>query len=172
LSIARIDPDGYNINRDCGATHTEFISKLVVQNKADLGVALDGDGERVIFCDSKGQVVNGDRIIGLCALDFKERGRLAKNTVVLTSMSNLGLIKALEEATAKAGKTREAQKHAEAYHEMVIPAMAALTQTALSRGSEYIAAQPLSAISSPADRWVNIRLDSSENTCLRHLRLA
>lgn len=92
------DPDGYNINKDCGATHTEFISNLVVQNKADLGIALDGDGDRVIFCDSKGKVVNGDRIIGLCALDFKERGRLAKNTVVVTSMSNLGLIKAMEKA--------------------------------------------------------------------------
>ncbi|HBC89727.1 MAG TPA: phosphoglucosamine mutase [Lentisphaeria bacterium] len=92
------DPDGYNINRECGATHTEFISNLVVQNKADLGIALDGDGDRVIFCDSKGKVINGDRIIGLCALDFKERGRLAKNTVVLTSMSNLGLIKAMEKA--------------------------------------------------------------------------
>ncbi len=95
------DPDGYNINKDCGATHTDYISKLVVQNKADLGIALDGDSDRVIFCDSKGRIVNGDRIIGLCALDFKERGRLAKNTVVVTSMSNLGLIKAMENAGIK-----------------------------------------------------------------------
>ncbi len=95
------DPDGYNINKDCGATHTENISRLVVENKADLGIALDGDGDRVIFCDSKGKVVNGDRIIGLCALEFKERGRLAKNTVVITSMSNLGLIKAMEAAGIK-----------------------------------------------------------------------
>ncbi|MFZ2657170.1 MAG: phosphoglucosamine mutase [Victivallales bacterium] len=92
------DPDGYNINKDCGATHTENLSKLVVQNGADLGIALDGDGDRVIFCDSKGRVINGDRIIGLCALEFKERGRLAKNTVVVTSMSNLGFIRAMESA--------------------------------------------------------------------------
>ena len=92
------EPDGFNINRDCGATHPENISKLVLQHKADVGIALDGDGDRVIFCDSQGRVVNGDRILGLCALDYKERGRLAKNTIVVTSMSNLGLTKAMEKA--------------------------------------------------------------------------
>jgi phosphoglucosamine mutase len=92
------EPDGFNINQDCGATHPENISKLVLHHKADVGIALDGDGDRVIFCDSQGRVVNGDRILGLCALDYKERGRLAKNTIVVTSMSNLGLTKAMEKA--------------------------------------------------------------------------
>ncbi len=92
------EPDGLNINQDCGATHPHNISKLVLQHKADVGIALDGDADRVIFCDSQGRVVNGDRILGLCALDFKDRGRLAKNTIVVTSMSNLGLTKAMEKA--------------------------------------------------------------------------
>ncbi|MEI6425474.1 MAG: phosphoglucosamine mutase, partial [Lentisphaerota bacterium] len=90
------EPDGFNINLNCGATCPQNISKLVLQHKADVGIALDGDGDRVIFCDARGKVVNGDRILGLCALDYKERGRLAKNTIVVTSMSNLGLSRAME----------------------------------------------------------------------------
>ena len=90
------EPDGFNINLNCGATCPQNISKLVLQHKADVGIALDGDGDRVIFCDAQGKVINGDRILGLCALDYKERGRLTKNTIVVTSMSNLGLSKAME----------------------------------------------------------------------------
>ena len=94
---AGVSPDGYNINDKCGATHTDRLSELVRENRADIGVALDGDADRVIFCDETGAVVNGDRIIGICALDYKERGRLRNDTVVVTSMSNLGLSKALYE---------------------------------------------------------------------------
>jgi phosphoglucosamine mutase len=96
-----VAPDGFNINDNCGATHTERLSELVRSNGADIGVALDGDADRVIFCDESGCVVNGDRIIGICALDYKERGRLRNDTVVVTSMSNLGLSKALESAGIK-----------------------------------------------------------------------
>ena len=96
-----IAPDGFNINEDCGATHTERMSALVREHGADIGVALDGDADRVIFCDESGVVVNGDRIIGICALDYKERGRLRNDTVVVTSMSNLGLSKALTDAGIK-----------------------------------------------------------------------
>lgn len=92
------DPDGYNINQDCGATHTEYMAKMVKGHKADLGIALDGDADRVIFCDSQGEIVNGDRIIALCALDFKERGKLVENTVVVTTMTNLGFHKAMQSA--------------------------------------------------------------------------
>lgn len=88
-------PDGYNINHECGATHTEQMSKMVRKHKADLGIALDGDADRVIFCDSKGNIVNGDRVIAMCALDFKERGKLVDNTVVVTTMTNLGFHKAM-----------------------------------------------------------------------------
>ncbi len=92
-----VEPDGYNINKNCGATYPEAISNAVIKHKADIGVALDGDADRVIFCDSKGRTVNGDRIIGICAIDLKKRKRLAKNTVVVTSMSNLGLHNAMRE---------------------------------------------------------------------------
>lgn len=66
-----VEPDGFNINAGCGATHPENMSKLVKEYGADVGISLDGDADRVIFCDADGNVVNGDRIIGLCALDYK-----------------------------------------------------------------------------------------------------
>jgi phosphoglucosamine mutase len=91
-------PNGYNINAECGATFPENAGRLVREHKADVGISLDGDADRVIFCDSEGREVNGDRIIGMCALDYLERGRLRNNTVVITSMSNLGLIKAMKKA--------------------------------------------------------------------------
>ncbi len=96
ISIA-VKPDGHNINDKCGATHTEMLSEKVIEHKADVGIALDGDADRVIFCDASGKEVNGDRIIGLCALDYFERNRLENNSVVITVMTNLGLIKRLEE---------------------------------------------------------------------------
>ncbi len=92
------EPDGYNINHNCGATCPQSISKMVVETGADVGISLDGDADRVIFCDSKGNVVNGDRIIGMCALDFKKTGKLAGNSIAITSMSNLGLHKAMQKA--------------------------------------------------------------------------
>ncbi len=89
-------PDGNNINMNCGATHPENISGLVRQHGANVGISLDGDADRVIFCDEHGNEVNGDRILGMCALDMKKRNRLVKDTLVVTSMSNLGLIKAMK----------------------------------------------------------------------------
>lgn len=91
-------PDGLNINQDCGALYTDKMASMVRAHKADCGIAFDGDADRVIFCDENGEIVNGDRIITMCALDMKEHGRLKNNTVVVTSMSNLGLHKALERA--------------------------------------------------------------------------
>lgn len=93
-----VKPDGHNINKNCGATYSATASALVKEHKADVGISLDGDADRVIFCDANGNEVNGDRIIGMCALDFKERGRLSNNTVVVTSMSNLGLYEAMNNA--------------------------------------------------------------------------
>ncbi|MEM4248104.1 MAG: phosphoglucosamine mutase [Candidatus Nanoarchaeia archaeon] len=99
------EPNGYNINLNCGATHTQTVSEAVIKHGADLGIALDGDADRVIFCDSKGKIVNGDRIIGICALDMKRRKRLAKNTVVVTSMTNLGFHKAMKDHGIKVETT-------------------------------------------------------------------
>ncbi len=90
-----VSPNGININDHCGATVPEHISSLVKQHGADVGIALDGDADRVIFCDSDGEVVDGDRIIGMVALDYRERGKLANGAVVVTSMSNLGLVRAM-----------------------------------------------------------------------------
>jgi len=92
------DPDGFNINKNCGATVPGNISNLVVQNHADVGICLDGDADRVIMLDSNGAIVNGDRILAMCALDYKERGVLSSNTLVTTVMSNLGLIHAMKKA--------------------------------------------------------------------------
>jgi phosphoglucosamine mutase len=91
-------PDGHNINYKCGATYSKHASALVKQHNADLSISLDGDADRVIFCDANGNEVNGDRIIGMVALDFKQRGRLDGNSVVVTNMSNLGLTKAMQKA--------------------------------------------------------------------------
>ena len=93
-----VAPDGININDGCGATHTQKLCETVKDHHADCGIALDGDADRVIFCDAAGEVVDGDRIIGMVALDYKSRGKLANNTVVVTSMSNLGFHRAMHEA--------------------------------------------------------------------------
>jgi phosphoglucosamine mutase len=88
---AFVDPDGYNINENCGAMHPETMGNLVCEHGADLGIAFDGDADRVIFCDAAGNEVDGDRILAMCALNYKKQGLLKKDTLVVTSMSNLGL---------------------------------------------------------------------------------
>src|SRR6478735_389616 len=91
------EPDGLNINEGCGALHPETAGELVRQHGADIGISFDGDADRVIFTDASGQVVSGDRILGLCAIGLKEQGKLRHNTLVATVMSNLGLIEAMRE---------------------------------------------------------------------------
>ena len=84
-------PDGTNINAACGSTHPEKLQEAVKQLGADLGLAFDGDADRLIAVDEQGRLVDGDRVMAVCALDMKARGKLAKDTVVGTVMSNLGL---------------------------------------------------------------------------------
>ena len=96
-----VQPDGLNINRECGALYPQNMGRLVREHGADLGIALDGDADRVIFCDEHGEEVNGDRIIGMVALDYRQSRRLNADTVVVTSMSNLGLHRAMREAGIK-----------------------------------------------------------------------
>jgi phosphoglucosamine mutase len=86
-----VSPDGLNINDRCGAMHPEVISRMVKESGADIGIALDGDADRVIFVDENGSIVDGDRILAACAIAYKKRGLLAQDTVVVTSMTNLGL---------------------------------------------------------------------------------
>ena len=84
-------PDGYNINADCGSQHTEKLCKCVVDNKFDLGIAVDGDGDRIIICDESGHRLDGDQIIAFLATYFKKHNMLKANAVVATVYSNLGL---------------------------------------------------------------------------------
>ncbi len=83
-------PNGLNINKESGSLHPEKLKERVLKEKADLGVALDGDADRVIFVDEKGNEVDGDQIMALCALELNKQNRLSKNTVVSTVMSNIG----------------------------------------------------------------------------------
>lgn len=84
-------PDGININRGCGSTHPAGLAAMVKERKADLGLALDGDADRLIAVDSQGEIVDGDKIMLICAKEFKKQGKLREDTLVVTVMSNLGL---------------------------------------------------------------------------------
>jgi phosphoglucosamine mutase len=92
-----VRPNGRNINHRCGATHPEGVATLVKREQADLGIAFDGDGDRAILVDHNGRIIDGDHVLGICALDMQRRERLHRKTVVATVMSNLGLEVALKE---------------------------------------------------------------------------
>ncbi|GIO20763.1 phosphoglucosamine mutase [Oceanobacillus oncorhynchi subsp. incaldanensis] len=98
-------PNGLNINDGVGSTHPEGLQQYVLDKEADVGLAFDGDGDRLIAVDEKGNIVDGDKIMFICAKYLKEIGMLRKDTVVSTVMSNLGFYKALEEAGLKSDKT-------------------------------------------------------------------
>lgn len=92
------DPDGTNINTNCGSTHIEVLQRYVVEKGLDIGFAYDGDADRCIAVDHRGNIIDGDKIMYVCGKYLKEQGRLNGNTVVTTVMSNMGLYKALEKA--------------------------------------------------------------------------
>lgn len=91
VSVINNFPDGININADCGSTHIEGLMRYVTEVGADMGLAFDGDADRVLAVSENGEYVDGDKIMAICALDLKARGKLKKNTIVATVMSNLGL---------------------------------------------------------------------------------
>ncbi len=91
-------PNGLNINDGCGSLHPETVQKAVIDHRADVGIALDGDADRVIMVDENAQIVDGDTILAICARDLKKQGLLKNNIVVATVMSNFGFIKAMEAA--------------------------------------------------------------------------
>lgn len=99
------EPDGTNINKECGSTYLENLEKFVVANGCDCGIAFDGDADRCLACDEKGQEIDGDKIIALIATDMKERGRLDGDTAVVTVMSNLGFMKYMEKQGIRTEKT-------------------------------------------------------------------
>ena len=105
------DPNGLNINTDCGSTHIRYLQKFVVEQKCDLGFAYDGDADRCIAVDGKGNVVDGDVIMYICGKYMKEQGTLFKNTVGTTIMSNFGLYKAFEREGIAYEKTAVGDKY-------------------------------------------------------------
>lgn len=101
ITIINNSPDGFNINLDCGATDTKNLQEVVVESGADLGIAFDGDGDRLMMIDNKGELVDGDEIVFIIAKSWKEQNRLENNTVVGTKMSNLGMRLALKSLDIK-----------------------------------------------------------------------
>lgn len=104
-------PDGVNINADCGSTHPGGLQRAVLENGADLGLAMDGDADRLIVVDEQGTILDGDFIILICALAQKAKEKLAKNAVVVTVMSNLGLHLALKKAGVEIFETQVGDRY-------------------------------------------------------------
>lgn len=98
-------PDGVNINKNCGSTHPEELMKFVKANKLDLGLAFDGDADRMLAVDENGYLIDGDMIIAICSMQMKQEGKLNKDTAVVTVMSNMGFFKFCEENGIHCAKT-------------------------------------------------------------------
>ena len=105
------EPDGTNINENCGSTHPERLCELVRELGADVGLAFDGDADRLMAVDERGQLINGDQIMCICALHLKEQGRLRNNTLVTTVMSNMGLDIALKKNGIQNVKTKVGDRY-------------------------------------------------------------
>ncbi len=111
VTALSIRPDGKNINADCGSEHPQALIKQVKNLKADIGLAFDGDGDRLIAVDETGQRISGDRILAICANDLKSKGLLKNNLAVSTVMSNLGLRMALKDMGIKHVMTRVGDRY-------------------------------------------------------------
>lgn len=104
-------PNGLNINLNCGALHPENVAKQVLKHKADVGIALDGDADRIIMVDEAGKIVDGDQIMSIIALDMIDKGELRNNTLVVTSYSNLGLDEAIKKAGGRVVRVRNGDRY-------------------------------------------------------------
>ena len=113
--VINADPDGFNINTDCGSTHIEGLQKYVVEHNCDVGFAYDGDTDRCLCVDETGMVVDGDHIMYIYGKYMHDKGQLMSNTVVTTIMSNFGLFRALEEAGINYAKTAVGDKYVYEY---------------------------------------------------------
>lgn len=113
--VINAEPDGLNINENAGSTHIEVLAKYVIDNGLDVGFAYDGDADRCLCVDEKGNVVTGDHILYIYAKYMKERGKLLNNTVVTTVMSNFGLYKAFDELGINYAKTAVGDKYVYEY---------------------------------------------------------
>lgn len=106
-----VDPNGENINEGCGSLHPEVISRCVLEQGADMGIALDGDADRIIFVDKHGKNVDGDHILAICGLHMLSRGQLKKKTLVTTVMSNIGLERAMKKAGGRIVRTQVGDRY-------------------------------------------------------------
>ena len=113
--VINAEPDGYNINTNAGSTHIEVLQRFVVENGLDVGFAYDGDADRCLCVDEKGNIITGDHILYFCGRYMKEQGTLLGNTVVTTVMSNFGLYKAFDELGIKYAKTAVGDKYVYEY---------------------------------------------------------
>jgi phosphoglucosamine mutase len=106
-----VDPNGFNINREVGSTDVRAMADAVHRYRADIGIALDGDADRVVMCDENGKIIDGDQLLGLIAQSWKAQGRLTKNAVVATVMSNLGLENHLKGMGVKLERTQVGDRY-------------------------------------------------------------
>jgi phosphoglucosamine mutase len=106
-----IEPNGENINANCGSLHPELVTQLVLKEKADIGIALDGDADRIIFVDRLGRQVDGDHILAICGLQMLSENRLKKRTLVTTVMSNMGLDRSIQKAGGKIVRTQVGDRY-------------------------------------------------------------
>lgn len=104
-------PDGVNINLSCGSLHPETVQSLVKEHNAHIGLAHDGDADRLIMVDEKGEVVDGDKLLAMCAIEFKRSGRLSHDTLVATVMSNFGLDIAMKDAGIRVVRTQVGDRY-------------------------------------------------------------
>ncbi|MDB2372724.1 phosphoglucosamine mutase [Amylibacter sp.] len=106
-----VNPDGYNINKDCGSTHPQNAATAVLEHNADVGICLDGDADRLILIDNKGNIADGDQLMGLIASQWSSKGKLANNTLVATVMSNMGLERYLNALDIKLLRTNVGDRY-------------------------------------------------------------
>ena len=111
VCVIHAEPDGTNINADCGSTHLESLSAEVVKQKADLGIAHDGDADRCLCVDEKGQLIDGDHILLACGRDLKQRGKLPQDAIVTTVMANIGFHKAVKASGMRAEITQVGDRY-------------------------------------------------------------
>ncbi len=111
LKVIHALPNGVNINDRCGSTHLESLQKAVLENHADFGIAHDGDADRCLCVDEKGQVIDGDHILVMCAMEMMKEGKLKDNTVVTTVMANIGFHQALKKAGIRAEITKVGDRY-------------------------------------------------------------
>ncbi|WP_420639363.1 phosphoglucosamine mutase [Candidatus Poriferisocius sp.] len=114
VTVINAEPDGRNINHRCGSTHPDTVARAVEQRGADLGLTFDGDADRVLAVDHTGEVVDGDQIIAICALDRHQHQRLPEDTVVVTVMTNLGFHRAMEQRGINVVTTPVGDRHVSA----------------------------------------------------------